>query len=508
MKKYLTSGLISLILLLIPFYVNAQEKEYYQALKTYIQKGNELFDMPGMAIGIYKDGKIVFAEGFGRRNALEKEKVDPETVFAIASCSKAFTAVCMAILVEEGKLSWTDKVIDHFPEFKLHDPYITREIEVQDLLSHRSGLQTFDGDLLWYGSGYSRQEIIHRIQFRENPYSFRSQFGYQNVMFIAAGELIKKVSGKSWDDFLMEKILLPIDMKSTSTTNKNYTSAMNVAIPHNDGQPMDFINYDNAGPAASMNSSVNDLLKWVELLLNHGTYKDKEIFSADQYYKLTSLLTPLNGGKGESIGERHFFGYGLGWFLEDYQGRKVIQHGGGLPGFHCKVVLVPEENLGFVVLANQISGLVEATYKKILDFYLCKEEKDWAQLYYDNAQKMNLKTEEEKLKAEASRIKETLPSLPLESYAGKYTDKMYGDAMITLENGKLAVELTPSKQLFNATLNHWHFDTFQFKFKDPFLPEGYVTFWLDNKGQPEYFTIDLENPDFHFYKLKFERVEK
>ncbi|MCD4696658.1 MAG: serine hydrolase [Bacteroidales bacterium] len=486
----------------------SQQTSDYNSLKKYIQQGNDMFNIPGMAVGIIKDGEIVFSEGFGNRNTITGDKVTPETVFGIASCSKAFTVACIAILVKDGKLEWTDKVIDHYPEFKLFDPYITREMEVQDLLSHCSGFQTFDGDLLWYASNYTREEIMHRIQYRENPYSFRSRFGYQNVMFIAAGELIKKVSGLSWDAFLTEKILQPLSMESTSTSNIEFGDDMNIAHPHHNGQQMDFLNYDNSGPAASMNSSVTDLLKWVKLLLYHGAYEGNEIFSSNQYYKMTSMLTPLNADIGETIGGRHFFGYGLGWFLLDFKGRKIIQHGGGLPGFHSKVVLVPEENLGFVILTNQLSGLVEATYKKILDFYLVDDGKDWAQLYYDNEKKGESEKAEKQTERENSRVIGTKPSLSLEKYTGTYTDKMYGNASISHENGQLKIVLLPAKELFTATLEHWHYDTFKFQFNDPFLPEGYATFKIGKDGTPECFTIDLDNPDFHFYKLKFENISK
>ncbi|MEZ5082022.1 MAG: serine hydrolase [Bacteroidales bacterium] len=488
--------------------VNAQNDRDYNELKEYLQKANEQFEMPGMAVGIIKDGQVVFNEAFGKRNTKTGEKTNTETIFGIASCTKAFTAACMAILVDEGKLDWTDKVIDHYPDFKLHDPYITREMEVQDLLCHRSGLQTFDGDLLWYGTDYTRKEVVERIQFRENAYSFRSRFGYQNVMYIAAGQLIEKVSGKSWDEFMKEKIFIPLGMNATTTSNGGFNESMNLAYPHIDGEPMEFINYDNCGPAASINTSSDDLLKWVELFLNKGTLNGQTIFSEKQYYKLTSLLTPLNPGPGETIGETHFFGYGLGWFVLDYEGRKVIQHGGGLPGFHSKVALIPEEKVGFIILANQLSGLVEATYKRIIDIYTKNEQKDWAQLYYENEQNQesrNLKKKEEK---EIARVKGTTPSLSIEKYIGMYEDKMYGKAEISLKENRLHIELLPSNTLFTAEMEHWHYDTFKFQFNDPFLPEGYATFVLNGQGNPDYFTIDLENPDFHFFKLKFEKINE
>ncbi len=343
------------------------------------------------------------------RNTETGEKVTPETAFGIASCSKAFTAACLGILVDEGKLKWDDPVINHYPEFQMYDPYITSEMQIQDLLCHRSGLQTFDGDLLWYGSSYTREEVVSRIKFRENPYSFRSQFGYQNVMFIAAGEVILKVTGKTWDEFVKEKIFDPLNMNSTSTTNSHFTSDMNVSAPHMDGKAMPFINYDNSGPAASINTSVSDMMAWIKMWLQKGTYENNQIFSETYYYKALTPLTAMNGGKGEEIDGTHFYGYGLGWFLYDFEGRKIIQHGGGLPGVHSKVVLIPEDGLGYVIIANQISGLVESVNKKILDFYLTDSDKDWAEVYYQNELKQKTRKEETEAKLIETKSKRNFP---------------------------------------------------------------------------------------------------
>ncbi|MCD4683695.1 MAG: serine hydrolase, partial [Bacteroidales bacterium] len=408
--------------------------------------------------------------------------------------------------------NWDDKVKDHFHEFQMYDPYITKEFRIDDLLCHRSGLITFDGDLLWYGSDYDRKEIVRRIRYRKNENGFREKFGYQNVMYITAGELIEEVSGKTWDEFIQEKIFEPLNMTSTSTTNSSFTENMNIAYPHIDGEPLEFLNYDNCGPAASINTSVDDLLKWVELMLNKGVYKNDTIFSEKEYYTLTSPHTILNAGPGEKINGTHFYSYGLGWFIYDYQGRKIIQHGGGLPGFHSKVVFIPEDSVGYVILANQLSGLVPAIDKKILDFLLLKPEKqdeakDWASIYLQGKKKQEeRKMAKEKEKLE-SRISGTEPSLELNKYTGIYEDEMYGTAEIKLENDQLHLTLLPSKKLFTSKMEHWQNNTFRIKFNDPFLPEGFVSFKIDKIEGVQHFTIDLENPDFHFYKLKFEKVK-
>ncbi len=487
--------------------VRAQVAEDYDSLDIYIRNSAELFKMPGIAIGIIKDNDVVFEKAYGFSNTEKQTPVDKNTQFAIASCTKAFTAAALAILVDEGKINWDDRVVDHYPEFQMYDPYVTSEMQIADLACHRSGLQTFDGDLLWYGSDYNREEVVHRIRNRESTYSFRSHFGYQNVMFIAAGEVIEKVTGTTWDDFVKTHIFTPLGMDKTNTSITDLDFSGNVAWPHIDGKPIDFINYDNVGPAASINTSVDDLLKWVQLMLHKGMKDSLQIFSEKQYYNLVGPHTIINAGKAETVDGTHFFDYALGWFTFDYAGRKVIEHGGGLPGFHSKVVFIPEENLGYVILANQISGMVEAIYKKILDFYLTDSKKDWAKLYYEGQQKMEQQKEAYLVDKEKERATDTQPSLRLSEYAGIYEDNMYGKAEVTFENDNLKVTLLPTKKLFTAELKHWQYDTFNFRFNDPYLPEGFLTFYIDQDAKPSYFTIELKNPDFHFYKLKFEKTD-
>ena len=485
----------------------AQQQKDYKALDKYIEKAVADFGIPGLAVGIIKNGEIVLLKGYGYRNTETKKKVDENTVFGIASCSKAFTAATIAILVDEGKLNWDDKVIDHYPSFQMYDPYITRELTIRDLLCHRSGLQTFDGDLLWYGTDLSREEVIRQIRFRKNEYSLRAKFGYSNVMFIAATEVVKAVTGHSWDAFVNQKIFQPLGMTSTNTSNATFDKGMDVAYPHIDGKPEAFINYDNSAGAAAINTSAADLLKWVQLMLDKGALNDTSVFSKKQYYTLVAQQTVLPAGAAEKVGGTHFSGYGLGWFLKDYQGMKIIQHGGGLPGFHSKVVFVPEDSLGYVILANQISGGVGALDHKILDFFLTDSDKDWARLYLDYEKKQEVKKGENAKAKEEARVKNTSPSLSLENYTGLYEDKMYGQAKVEMRDGQLFVTLLPTKKLFYSTMEHWQYDTFRIQFNDPYLPEGFVTFSFDSEANVMGFKIDLENPDFHFYKLDFERVE-
>jgi len=506
--RHSTQIFVLLTALLVSAVGFTQVRKDYQQLDSYIDAAVNKFEIPGLAVGIIKNGEIVLANGYGYANADTKTEVNENTLFGIASCSKAFTAACIAILVDEGKLDWDDHVVDILPHFQLYDAYITRELTVEDLLCHRSGYETFDGDLLWYGTDYSREEVVSRFRYRENPYSFREQFGYSNLMFIIAGEVIQEVSGMSWEDFVDEKIFTPLGMASTTTTNAGFNSDMNIAWPHLDGEVMDFINYDNSGPAASINSSVIDLLAWVELMLDKGAIEDTSIFTENQYYKLVSPHTVLRAGRAEKIDGRHFASYGLGWFMYDYQGMKVIHHGGGLPGFHSKVVFIPEDSLGYVILANELGGLVGAIENKILDYQIGDAEKDWASLYLDYINKGKEREENRIAKLDSSRIEDTKPSLELNDYIGTYEDKMYGLASVEIVDGALSVKLLPATELLSSPMEHWHYDTFSIDFADPFLPKGLLTFHLNGYGEVDYFTIDVYSPDFHFQKLKFERISE
>ncbi len=484
----------------------AQVREDYQPLDKYIQKAVEDFQAPGLAVGIIKNGEVVLANGYGFTNMDTRTPVDQNTLFGIASCSKAFTAACISILVDEGKLNWDDKVSDILPGFALYDRYITSEITVRDLLCHRAGYETFDGDLLWYGTGYSREEVVKRFRFRENPYSFREKFGYSNLMFIVAGEVIREVSGQSWEVFVSEKIFSPLGMDRTTTTNEGFNERANVAWPHLDGQVMDFINYDNAGPAASINSSVHDLLNWIELLLNKGQWHDSVVFSTRAYYTMVSPQTILPAGKAEKPDGRHFSAYGLGWFLYDDQGMKVINHGGGLPGFHSKVVFVPEDSLGFVILSNELGGLVGAVEHKILDYHMGDPDKDWAKIYLKYVNDAKEREKNRIALLDSSRVTGTKPSLEAAGYAGTFKDTMYGKAVVELTNGQLSVTLLPAAKLLQSPMEHWHYDTFSIDFSDPFLPKGLMSFHLNSSGEADYFTLDIYSPDFHFQKLKFVRT--
>jgi CubicO group peptidase (beta-lactamase class C family) len=494
--------LFGFILFVLPL-VQAQQLDLGR-LNAYVSKSVVEHQLPGLAIGIVQDGEILFQQGYGVCKVGETTRVNTSSMFGIASLSKAFTAAAIGMLVDDGKLKWEDRVVKYLPDFKLSDPVATQLLTIEDLLCHRSGLKTFDGDLLWYGTQIPRDEILRRMYHRPLSYDFRDGFGYQNIMYIAAGEVILKVSGTTWDQFLRDRIFTPLGMNKTNTTITAFKPGVNIAYPHLERVPQSLLNYDNSGAAAAMNSNVVDMQKWITFLLKGGIHENDTLLKSHTLRKLWQVHTPLGvSAASEEMGTK-FKGYGLGWFLMDYKGLKVVHHGGGLPGYITKLALVPEKNLGMIILTNDNSSLSSALMYSILDMLIGEkgETKDWSTEFLSFKTKDDEALKEKAAAEDAARLKNTKTTAALDAFYGTYNDPYYGKA--TLGKGKKGIILTlePAKELFTATLEHWHNDEFVFSFKDAFLPRGFARFRVEG-GKVISFTIDLPNPDFHFSNLTF-----
>lgn len=504
-----------IFVLLLSFSISAQDLEAkLKEIDEYAAKAGQEWRVPGFAIAIVKDDKVVLAKGYGVRELGKPEVVDKDTLFAIASNSKAFTAAALATLVDDGKLKWDDPVTKYIPWFQLYDPWVSREMTVRDLLSHRSGLATFGGDLLWYESSYSRNEIIRRIRFLKPTTSFRSRYGYQNIMFLTAGEIVPVITGKSWDDYVREKFFTPLGMSRTTTSYKKLLATANIATPHNevDGKirVIRYGNADNVGGAAAVNSSVGDLAQWLRLQLGRGIWDGKKIFSAAQSREMWNPNTIVSGTteQGEKFNPTvHFNLYGLGWGLNDYQGRKVVSHGGGLDGMVSRVAMMPEENLGLVILTNSESVFSTVLSAKIFDVFLGVPKRDWSADYLARVKRGEEAGKAAALKVEQSRVPNTEPSGPLLWFTGTYSGALYGDATVTEENGKLVVRLLSSPN-FVGDLEHWHFDTFSIKWRSSIVypfGRGFVRFALNAVDEVSQMKIDIPNPDFDFTELEFKK---
>jgi CubicO group peptidase (beta-lactamase class C family) len=490
-QKYRIIGFI--LLLFIGSISAIAQDAPLQGFDDYVNKAIKDWDVPGVAIAVVKDDKIVFAKGYGVREIGKPDKVDERTIFAIGSSSKAFTAATTAILVDEGKIKWDDPATKYLPGFQLFDPVVTREMTVRDLLTHRIGLER--GDQLWYATEYDRDEVLRRIRHLKPSSSMRSKFGYQNVMYLAAGQIVPSVTGKTWDDFLRQRIFTPLGMSSTDTTISTLKNSNDVAVPHSKfDDKVTAIPYrliDNIGPAGSINSNVVDMAQWVRLHLNGGKFEGKQLISGANIneMQMPQTIIRLEGQMKVLYPQAHFLSYGMGWFLSDYRGKKLVEHGGSIDGMRALVAMLPEEKLGVVVLTN-LSGTilsVPLSYR-IFDAYLgAQPQRDWSA---EMLKTMNALQEQGKAAAarmEASRVKDTKPSLALENYAGDYQNEMYGDTKLVTENGKLVLK---RGSYFTGDLEHWHYDTFRVTWRDRQQGRGFINFRLNSQGKVE--TMNIE----------------
>lgn len=484
-----------------------------KSLDAYYAKAIVDWKVPGMAIAIVKDDSVIFAEGYGVREIGKPEKVDKNTLFAIASNTKAFTSAAMAILVDEGNVNWDDKVIKYLPWFQMYDPYVTYNMTIRDLLCHRSGLATFSGDLIWFASNYSREEVIKRARFLKPIYGFRERFGYSNIMYLTAGEVVHSVSGKSWDVFVSEKIFNPLGMNRTFTSINDLKGLDNVAMCHTeyDGQiiSIPYLNWDNVAPAGAINSCVADLSKWIKLQLRNGKIGSNQIFSEKRSKEMWSPNTVQNIS---SVSEKqfpstHFKAYALGWGVSDYLGKKIVSHSGGYDGMLSYTCLIPEEKIGFVVLTNCNNSVYNPLVFKTLDALLGGKEIDWSQLMLENAKNQQALGKKNSLEEEQKRVKDSHPTLSLKEYEGLYGGDLYGNASITNENGSLKLSFVPAPK-FHSLLKHWQYDTFSIQFPEfPSLPDGKVTFIINAAGKVEEMKVNVPNPDFDFKELVFKKIE-
>ena len=475
---------------------------------AYVVRSLRTLATPGAAVAVVKNGKLLFAKGYGVRRWGDTARVDAHTLFQIASNTKAFTTAALAILVDEGKLAWDDPVTKFLPGFQLYDPYVTREFTVRDLVTHRSGLGLGAGDLLWFHSNYSRAEIAHRIRFAKPVSSFRSRYAYDNVLYIIAGEIVPAVAGMSWDEFVAHRIFAPLGMTESGTTIAFFTASGNAAAPHasEDGRlqvvPVDSV--DNTAPAGGIVSNVTDLAKWLVCRLDSGRYAGGRLFSEGQTREMWSgqTILPIDDPPPPLAALRPSFAeYGLGWRLRDYQGRKIVSHTGGLAGMTSQITLVPAEKLGIVILTNSEADLMVPLTYRLLDDLLGapRPRSDWVAAFMQAQQLARAHADSVLATARAARDSASGPSLALERYAGRYRDDLYGDAVLALEDGKLALRLTRSPA-FVGDLEHWQHDTFIAHWRSKHLEDAYVTFALDPRGAIDRFQMAAVSPlaDFSF----------
>ncbi|MGE0129840.1 MAG: serine hydrolase [Blastocatellales bacterium] len=443
--------------------------------------------VPGLAVAVVKDGKVVYAKGFGHRDAGKGLKVTPDTLFAIGSCSKAFTATAMAILADEGKLDWDKPVRNYLPDLTLHDAYATEHIRPRDLVSHQSGLPRHD--LVWYGSPLSRKEIFERLRYLEPSRPLHARYQYNNLMFLAAGVLIERISGSTWEEFVRKRILDPLEMKTSNFSVNDSRKAADFSLPYGEVKgevkEIPFRNIDAVGPAGSINSSVNEMSRWLLMQLGKGKFNGRQIASEKS---LAETHTPqIVAGGDLKYDESFYSSYAMGWGVTSYRGHPSLSHGGGIDGFTSQVRFLPKDQLGVVVLTNSASPASGLIASNAVDRMLGLSEAPWARRALDDAAKAKEAQAKAKTEDDAKRKKDTRPTHALRDYAGQFEHPAYQTLTITQEGEQLKFDLHG----LSGGLTHYHYDIFQGA-EGAALGGTKMTFLINRAGEIDRVAIALE----------------
>ncbi len=497
-----TTTLIISFLLLTTVYLTGQTAQQFREAAL---SALEAFDTPGFSVGIIEDGKIILSEGYGTRTIGKDQSVDGETIYAIASNSKAFISTSIARLHEEGRLDIDAPVQDYLPYFKLYDEYVSQHTTVRDLLCHRVGLGTYSGDAIWYKSEKSAEDIIKQIRYLPQAYDWRGGYGYTNLMFITAGEVIKAVTGKSWSDYVSENFLYPLEMTRTQTSVTTIKGMSNIATPHithRDNLPIALAPWEASGAAGGILSSTDDMLKWLNVQLNPTMAEAKGIFPKAAR---DNCMKPHNAIRGDN-----FYSAGLGWFVYTRGGEKIVTHGGGYDGMYSRVLMIPNKNIGIVVLTNSMTGLSSAVANYIRDTYLGIDKTGWLEKAVESENKSRTKWKAKFSGPQKSRVTGTTPSIDLSVMTGYYHDPLFGNVIITTDNsGKLAIHFEGAPAL-SATLSHWHYDTWEIDWKEEhaWFDFGTVQFLLDNDRAVKGLNFQVPNDDIFFEEINVEFASK
>ena len=449
------------------------EQQFLEFLRKQIDDGLKLWDVPSVAIGIIKDGRTVLCEGFGNRDT--DMPATGKTLYQLASCSKAFTAALVAIMVDQGKLSWDTPLVQYLPNVRFYEDYTTSNLTLRDVLCHRSGLPRHEYS--WYGTDFTKEELIFNLRYLEPNKPIRTKFQYNNYGYMLAGYAVEQVTGKSWEQCVEEYILTPLGMTRTNMFVDALQADPDHAEPFDRNDPAvdmmkgmkkiplykmpheDYANQTGSpvGPAAAVNSCTEEMLKWVRLHLNEGEFEGKRIISKEameEMHKPNMLLPKLMDMPQD---ETQFPSYGLGWFVESYRGHTLIEHGGNLDGFSAYTSFIPDLNLGVVVYTNMnVNQLHVALAKEIYDYYIGVEGGNWVKRYYEYLTEQSKKRLDFTAPFTGEKTEGTVPSHPLDAYIGTYIRDGYTPVEIRLEDDSLFMKFIDA----NTKLQHYHYDTF------------------------------------------------
>ncbi|HZY82108.1 MAG TPA: serine hydrolase [Cyclobacteriaceae bacterium] len=476
--------LLLLVVLSAQAFAQAPDKKV-QEFDAYVQKAQKEWNVPGLAVVVVKDGKVLLSKGYGVRELGTNDAVDSKTLFACASTTKAMTATCMGILVDEGKISWDDPVVKYLPEFQLYDPFVTREIKIRDLFVHDTGLG--NADFFWGIMDIPGDEVLRKMRDVKPTYSLRSSFIYQNIFYLAAGKVIQKISGKTWDAYIREKIFKPLEMTRTFPLLADVKDA-NQTKPHYkiEGKitVIQHTKADEIGPAGSVWSCVDDMGKWMRVMIDSSKYSGGRLLSAKTWtemFKPQVLVPASEFYPTAQLTKPNWTTYGLGWFQHDYKGRKINFHTGSLAGATAIHAQLPDEKLGVYVFGNYDHAEVRhALVYKTFDLFALGGTRDWSADFLKLYSNIQAGAEKQEKDFEAKRVANTKPSLDLKEYAGTYTDPLYGTAIITVEGDQLVVE---ANKFLKAKFAHWHYDTFRGWYDKKWYGKGNMSFVIGSDGK-------------------------
>jgi CubicO group peptidase (beta-lactamase class C family) len=478
------------------------------SLDTYVTRALTDWEIPGIGVCIIKNGKVVLMKGYGVKDYDTKEKVDENTLFMIGSNSKAFTATALAMLDFDKKLSLDDNVTKWIPEFKLDNKAAGEQTIIRDLLCHRIGFRTFQGDFTYWTSNLTREEVIEKMSHIKATYPFRTNYGYTNAAFLTAGQIIPKATGMLWEDFIKARIFDPLDMKNTLALSKDLPNASNKCSPYTKAEgklvKIPFGIIDNLAPAGSISSSINDMSHWVKMQLDSGKYNSQQVVPWRAIAQ-TRLPHSILGNGGVLFNEGHFALYGLGWFLQEYCGRKIVAHTGGVNGFVTSVTLVPEEKLGIIVFTNtDQNSFYEALKWDIMDAYFGKPYRNYSKVYlgFYRSQTILELQKDKTLKDSVDLHLKT--ELPIKSYTGNYFNDVYGNMTVVQENDELRMKFSHHPHMY-AKLESLGGNRFYATFTDPEFSKAVFPFHVEN-GKVKSVTVKVadfvEYNPYEFTKTK------
>ena len=492
--------LMLLISSFLPHSLSAQPKKASTSTNSvarydaYVQQAVRDWRVPGLTVTVVKDGRVLFKKGYGVRVVGKPEPVDTQTLFAMASTTKAMTAACLGMLVDEGKLRWDDPVTNYLPDFQFYDPAVTREVRVRDLLIHNTGVG--NADVLWAAMQIPPDEILHRMRLIKPSYSLRSGFIYQNIMYLAAGKIIEKVSGTPWDVFVRTRIFEPLGMRRTKAHFGDITD-VNRAKPHVDiNDTIRLVDsrleeglVDAVGPAGSVWTCPDDVAAWMQCMLDSGRYAGKTLLKPATWaelFKPQTLVTDSQFYPTQQLTKPIWKTYGLGWFQHDYRGHRINFHTGSLTGMVAIHGQLPDQKLAVYVQGNlDHAEIRHALMYRAFDEFAGPNaglgaDRDWSAEFQKLYGGMKQKAKLAEQKADSAHVLNSKPSLPLTAYTGSYTDPLYGKADVTLRDNKLYLSIN---NVMTGYLDHWHYDTFRVIFDQFWNGKEPVSFVLDTQGK-------------------------